>query len=507
MDSKTTKIIVIVIAVIAIVAVAAFFMTRGNSGGGGGGDEPAAGSYHYDYMSQYTDEFDYWKQTRLAVLGNANNDTTIDSSDVSYIKNIVSKYGEISYKENNKNYATYYLCDANSNGVINNEDAKYVESMINGTAKTVYYEKLLDGIGEYKPAKKTYLVPIHRCYGRAAVLIANASDNIKIVGGDTQHLEDEFKSLIDFTTFVEVGTTSTVSTEKISSLAAKYSDGNVVVMTGGSANYCTDYEDKGTHAQYLRFISWEGDALTGLLTAAYLIDGVGNSDGKDGTAWGKAKEYEDWYMDYIDLIKAEGAKVKEADKLTILMPYLAPQVNGVDIPGGDQGSLTLRGNNTAEQLFIENAGGINLYYEIGEPNSYGRVTYTMELLSNLAKKNILDTVLFMPTFFVKDGTNPGAQAWDADKIEGCEDGIALAFSRYISSDVDLYIKTWRLNGIPMIMDQIAIAKVLLPNNSVIQGLDVEKIWNEYLDLIGASKTSNLRFSNVFIMDEEPFHTV
>jgi ABC-type Fe3+-hydroxamate transport system substrate-binding protein len=504
MDSKTTKVIVIIVAVIAVAAIAAFVLMNNNNGGNNDDDKP--GSYSFRYMDLYEDEFDYWKLTRLAVLGNANNDTTIDSKDVAYIKNVI-RDGDISYKENNNKYSELYMCDANSNGTINAEDAKFVQDMIDGKVTTIYYEKLLDGIGSYTPAKKTYLVPIHRCYARAAVLIANASDNVTIVGGDTQLEEDEFKSLIDFSKFESVGTTSTVSTEKISSLSAKYSDGNVVVMTGSTVNYCPDYEDKGTHAQYLRFISWEGDALTGLLTAAYLIDGVGNSDGKDGTAWGKAKEYEEWYLSYINLIKEQGAKVKESDKRTVLMPYLTPTVNGVDIPGGDQSSLTLRGNNTAEELFIENAGGINLYYEIGEPNSYGRVTYTMELLTKLTKKDILTDVIFMPTFFVADGTNPGAQAWDAEKIQACEDGIAEAFSRYIASDVDVYIKTWRLNGIPMIMDQIAIAKVLLPDNAVIEGLDVEKIWNEYLDLIGASKTSNLRFSNVFIMDEEPFHTL
>ena len=504
MDKKI--LIVALVAIIAIAAVAAFVLmnNNGNNNSPSDKDEFATGSYNFAYKDLYADPFDYEKQTRLAVLGNANNDTNIDSKDIAAIRNLI-KNGDIDAKSNASTYAANYYADANNDGKINEADAKYVQGMIDGKVTKVFYEKILDGIGSYTPAKKTYLIPVHRCYGRTSVMLANASENITIVGGCTQMAEDEFFDVIDVNDsnkFMSVGTSggSTIKTEAISTLAAKYSDGNVVVMTGGNASYCSDYESKGTHAQYIRFITWEGDALTGLLTAAYLIDGVGNSDAKAGTGWGKAKEYETWYMKYIDMIKAEGAKVSDSDKKTIVLPYLA---SSEGYKGADQSTPSLRGNNTSEQVYVENAGGKNVYYEFGESNAWGRVSYTKEQFANLTTSGKCpDVVLFMPGFFVKTSARGGTAA----DVQACENGIAASFARYISSDSDLYIKTWCLNGIPMIMDQICIAKALLPDNAVIKNIDMEKVWNEYLTLYGVPTTgSTLSYDNVFIMDGTPFH--
>ena len=490
-----TKMIVIIVAVVAVVAIAAFVL-MGNNGGEDNPDNPEPGSYSFDYRTQYADEFDYMKQTRLAVLGNANNDTTIDSKDVDFIKSAI-KGGDISYKENNNKYAELYMCDADSNGVINSDDVKFVQNMIDGKVKTIYYERLFnDGIGSYTPAKKTYLIPVHRCYARTAVLLDNASDNISIVGGDTQCNEAEFLDVIDQSTLVSVGTVKATSAEIISNLVRDHSDGNVVVMTGSGSNYCIDFESKGTRAQYLRFITWEGDALTGLLTSAYLIDGVGNPDAKDGTGWGQAKKYEAWYMGYINEIKAEGSKVAEKDKKTIIMPYLADTYNGVKIRHASQ-TLTMRAENSAENLFIENAGGKNLSYLFGKGDSYGRVEYSAETFKQNFRNNDLDIALFMGDHALVGSTQAEYDETGSD--------ISKAFKANNIDDADIHLKTWRLNGIGMIIDQIVIAQVLLPDNPVIMEYDLETIWNEYLDIYGAPRDCNLAFDNIMIFSEKTYH--
>ena len=499
MDEKTTKIVIIGVVVIAVVAIAAFFLMNNGNGGGDNPDDPEAGSYFFDYPSLYPDSFDYYKQTRLAVLGNANNDTTIDSRDVSAIKAAI-KDGDISYKENNNKYAELYMYDANANGVINAEDADYVQDMIDGKAKTVYYEKLLDGIGAYSPTKKTYLIPDHRCYTRTAVLLANASSNITLVGGCNHTCtEAEFKDVIDQSSLTNIGAPANENSEVISTLAAKYSDGNVVVMTGSTVNYCKGFENLDTHASYARFITWEGDALTGLLTVAYIIDGMGNPDAKEGTGWGQAKKFESWYVGYLDEIKAESAKL--TTKTNAVIGYVLDGLGGVTFPQGCSTSNTLRGTATAENIYIENAGGKNLVTAFpgksGE-TSYGRVTYTLEDIAAVYQKNDL------PFFIIANGWMVGKTQADEDEFGAC---LVEAFQGYIPSSVNICVKSWLLNGIPMAVDQIIVAKMLMPDNPVIGAYDIEKVWNEYLDLYGASRTSNLSYDNVALYGEAYYHTL
>ena len=142
MDKKI--LIVALVAIIAIAAVAAYVLmnNNGNNNSPSDKDEFATGNYNFKYMDLYDDPFDYEKQTRLAVLGNANNDTNIDSKDVTAIRNLI-KNGDIDAKSNASTYAANYYADANNDGKINEADAKYVQGMIDGKVTKVFYEKIL----------------------------------------------------------------------------------------------------------------------------------------------------------------------------------------------------------------------------------------------------------------------------------------------------------------------------------------------------------------------------
>ena len=500
MDAKTTKTVVIVVAVVVVIAAAAaIIMMRGNNSGGGGEDIDL-GDYNFDYMSQYDTNFDYFKQTRLAVLGNANNDTTIDSDDVGFIKNLI-KNGEIDARANSDAYAKNYMADATNDGKINENDVKYVQEIIDGKSTKLFYESLTDGIASYTPAKKTYIITSQRCYARAAVMIANSSTNVEIVGGSNDVCtEVEFQDVVDQDKIENIGTYAYEDAEKVSAIVAKYkgNGATVAVLTGSTGSYCKDFENKGTQAQFIRFISWEGDALSGLLTAAFLIDGAGNEDAKDGTAWGKAKEFEAWYDGYMDVVKKQSAKM--TSKTTAVLGYVADGLGGVTFPKGCQTSNTMRGTGTSENVMIENGGGknmVNLFPSYSQETAYGRVPYTLEDIAAVFQKADVSTIIIM------NGVMCGIDQDFEDEFGAC---LAKAFKGFVPSTTNIYVKSWLLNGVPMAIDQIVIAKMLMPDDPVVGAFDIEKIWNEYLELYGAPENSTLSYDNCAFYGEKAYHT-
>jgi len=498
MDSKI--LIAIIAAVIVIVAAAAILLSGGGGENNNGGNDEPTGVDDFS-LSGYVDlSKDY-----LAVFGNANGDTSIDSSDVTYVENLI-KDGTINYWKDPSKYGEYHLADANNDRIINSDDVAYIKTMINGTAKTVYFECQDEKIESYTVSEKVYLIPVQRTYGRTAVMIANASENITIVGGDEQMWEDEFTDAFDHTNVKNVGKAggSSVSTEALSQIAKNYTDGNVVVMTGKSNYYCTDYEDKltGTGICFARGIAWEGSALTGLLTWSYIFDGVGNnSTTRDGTAWGNAKAFETWYNKYLGTIEDYIDSLDEDDKTTVLVSYYGDTINGVSISnpyGISENGGRIRGKATSDYLNSVLAGGNNVIDEVtGDQNEMGNVIWDCEKLASICQKVDVDVFMFRNALYV--GSN-------SDDFISSANDLAKALTGFLPSDTAIWVSTYNLTGIPTIVDIAVLAKVLCPDNATISGWDLETIWNEYLGFYGVSTTSNLAYSNMALCIESPTYT-
>jgi len=99
---------IIVIAVVVIIAIAAVAFVLLNNNGNGGNEKTID---------------DYGSNPILWVLGNTDGDQDIDRDDIAVIKAIIDVKGKAS---------TYKYADANYDGVIDQKDVDYVQSMIDG---------------------------------------------------------------------------------------------------------------------------------------------------------------------------------------------------------------------------------------------------------------------------------------------------------------------------------------------------------------------------------------
>ncbi|MCQ2069644.1 MAG: hypothetical protein MJZ68_00740 [archaeon] len=477
--------ILAIVAVVIIVAAGASYVVLS---GGNDNDEPQK---EFNLVTDL-------KEAKLAVLGNANGDTDIDNDDIAYIQKVI-KNGAVSLQSNEETYNKEFRCDANFDKVIDSKDVDYVKSMMDGTCKVVYYESVDVGIAAFNVSEKIYLVPIHRTCGRPAALLSNGVDNTMVVGGSTEvATEAEFKDVIDQSKIVDVGKSgaSTVSTELVSQLSSKYSDGSVVIMCGRGNSYCQDYEGKVGNAQIARQITWEGSALTGVLTWGYLFDGVGNPDHKAGTSWGQAKAYEAFWNKYVGAIEKYTDSLAEKDKPKVLCSYYDGTINDVKIPYNTTASTnTFRGQNTSDYQNSVLAGGNNVVSRFQSAETgWGNINWTLETVAQNCKD--LDVIIFANSLYL--GSSPS-------QFDEVGEAIAEGLTGFLPSTTKIYVKTYNLTGTPGVLDIVIFAKILCPDK--FGNWDLEEVWNEYLDIYGADKVnSNLAFSNVGMCCTQPYYT-
>ena len=99
MDKKTTMIAAIVVVVVIVIAAAAVVLTR--NGGSSDPNESIA--------------------SQLQIMGNANDDYTIDAADMEIVDGIIS--GDVSFTD-------YPLADANNDGVVDESDKVLLQDII-----------------------------------------------------------------------------------------------------------------------------------------------------------------------------------------------------------------------------------------------------------------------------------------------------------------------------------------------------------------------------------------
>ncbi|MBR2255660.1 MAG: hypothetical protein IJ856_07650, partial [Candidatus Methanomethylophilaceae archaeon] len=129
------KVIAIVFVLILVIAAAGAFLVL-NKGGSSKSDIDRTG--------------------RLMILGNADNNDSIDSDDVKTIRSIV--------KDGTWDKEKYPYADANNDGEITDADADYIDKIIAKTCGYVYY---VNALGEIKSVH--YPVEKFVCVGSFAI--------------------------------------------------------------------------------------------------------------------------------------------------------------------------------------------------------------------------------------------------------------------------------------------------------------------------------------------------
>lgn len=233
---------------------------------------------------------------RLMVMGNANLDDYLDEKDVKHISNLV--------KKGNYDYHKEFMCDANYDGVIDQNDVDFVRTMINKTAKTVYYVNVDLTVKSFNMDTRS---------NNVITLIAPPLDTVLVLNKDlvkgfdnriTGKFKPEYKYAIDVDNLTDVGLAANPDKEKISNVAKKY-NGELVIVCGTIANYGATMESdfSGTKIQVVRIPSWEkGGTIQGLLTLGFLLKEMDS-----------AYKYLKWY-DGVEKLVQDHVKKVPADK-------------------------------------------------------------------------------------------------------------------------------------------------------------------------------------------------
>lgn len=411
--------------------------------------------------AKYTD-------AKMWVLGNADGDMDIDADDIAVIE-----------ANKGKDVATAPMCDANNDKLINDDDKTFVQSMIDGSATIVYYYNVDGEIREFKVYKNINMVALHRCVVRSASILANSPDNVKLVGmDDGPYKEAEFgvaKGV--YGEIQNVGVLKNISSENLADLQAKYmtdADTCLVICLGTYDYYLQDLEKWAASKSYqvVRFGTWEGSTIEGLLTTGYLFSGVGNP-ANGGTCWDQALAYGTWAHKYLDPIVAESAKLADKDKLKTLCIY----TNGAH---WKKDGHSTRGPTSGDMENTILAGADNIALRFGTASAQA---FTMEQAATYCSD--LDVMITM-TFNCY--TAPDAKV--SEEIKEAYD----VFNGYVNKGCKFYGMTWALNGAPYIVQMVYYAQIFMPDAKSLSGFTMEGVYNEYLKLVGWDKRTDIEFN-------------
>lgn len=254
---------------------------------------------------------------RLQVLGNANEDDTIDQRDIDLIKDVIDG------KEEKGN-----LTDANNDGKIDNGDIDAVKKIIDGEETILYYIDCDNQIASVHTPVNSMLV----AYSNNAemVRVLNATDRVIGVDDFILTYPDYFP---EFQDKPSAGSRLSFNVEAILKIHPD------IVFTGTRQWYTPGLEGmlkaNGTDIDVVRLPSWEYNLVgAGILTLGYIL---GQQD--------EAYAYLEWHDGIMDNVKTTLDSIPENEKLRVF----------VDRPGSTSVGV---GSGYAE--ILELAGGINL---------------------------------------------------------------------------------------------------------------------------------------------------
>jgi len=401
---------------------------------------------------------DYSSDPILWIYGNADGDYDIDSNDVAVINAVIAAGGTA---------AAYPWCDANNDGVIDSDDATYVNSMINGTAKVLYYLNIDNKVCSFKVRDHMNIVSVNQCNLQTVNLLMNKDSQSKVVGGDQQIYKYNRVFNLTFADKPANGVLKTgekngvVEDEIIYTLEAYY--GHVEITLGSIARYGTQLEEKfgdDENISIVRLPSWEDNTLEGVMTYGYLFGGVQKS-----TFWTQAVAYYDWYMKYFGTIEKEVAKISESARPNILTMYVKDCFDGAT----NQVLSTTSGDYERSEL----CGGNN----VGDFFGTGYVDVTAEDMAACQASKGIDIIYVEPSGVYGDG----GKEYVTKSVQLCID----EFKGYISEKTAIYsLSFMATTAAPCVVGYVFWAKTMFPNNAAFAKWNVDDVFAEYLAMSG-----------------------
>jgi iron complex transport system substrate-binding protein len=226
----------------------------------------------------------------LGIFGNANMDSTIDDSDISYVQGTIS----------GTNTRTD-LSDANHDGKVDQMDIEQIKKIIKGEETELIFT---DAVGS--------VVTVQMPVERVAILSSMAAEAIKVlkadklvVGIDKSTAKDQI-FYPDLCKLPQIGTSSEPDIESIISLHP-----NIVLCTGsiGAARSKLEDELKGTGATVVRMDFYKDEnMLNEIETLGYLIN-----------KRAEANDFVDFYGGYQRLILDKTKELSKNDKPKVYM--------------------------------------------------------------------------------------------------------------------------------------------------------------------------------------------
>lgn len=370
MDNKILAIIAV--AVVAVVAAGAYFALSGDD------DDDGVNL-----------SLDAYPGTYLTVLGNADLDTEFSSADATAIQKFIDdKVDESdSYK-----YENYYMYDANYDGKIDSDDVDKVNAILSALTSGDWSE-----VGEVHYVNVDYNVVSYDMThnNKVITLIAPPLDTVLAMGGQdlivgtdnritTGKYHEEYKSTLNFSSLVDVGSCNEPDTEKI--LKASDDNGGVNVVCGTADSYGSSMETvfKGTDVSVIRIGSWEyGATLYGLMTAGFLLKKTAES-----------QSYYEWYEGVhdkvVDIVNSVPDEKKSAGKIgsTACYGYL----DELSILGEYSGEYT-------NLMVLDPYDSTEAFLNGGTTGGHGNTISTEEVSTMVEKYNLKHLILMIGTPF------------------------------------------------------------------------------------------------------------
>jgi len=340
-DKKIIAVIIVAILLVAGVAVAVLAMN-------GGGDEKQKATL----------------TNRLTVLGNAFADDTIDDKDTQVIqayldgkKTVTVAGNEISLTDSN----VLAFCDADNNGTINSADLEFVKTLISGKANLLYYVNAKSEIASASLPVNNLIIMFRRIGTTVAMLgasdmVVGYEDNMK-AGGSYGFLNFPGEA---------VGSQSDPDDEKILTMNNKYaSTGGVTIIadaTGADPNMEKDL--RGINIIRLP-VTEMGKSENGVVTLGYILS-------YNTTIASKVKDNLNKWIDWNDSAKDkinDALEKRTGPKKTSLIGLLYT------------GTYNIRSTGVSEFEYTEMCGSNNIADDKGlKPNANTTMSELNEIL-------------------------------------------------------------------------------------------------------------------------------
>lgn len=292
----------------------------------------------YALMSDDSDDDDSFTiSCKLRVLGNANMDDYLNSSDVTYLQNIIN--GSIEWDK-----STHPLADANNDGEITSADVELVQKFLNGQSATMYYYDWNNQV-----SKVTY--PLTDVLGTSYGIYTDTPTGLEI--STILGIEDKMMYLasgdvgpsdLDTTLYPMASSLKTVSAKSID-LQTLYSDG-VRIMTG-DIRFMGAVADSAESSGFTVIKLPENRVVNGITSIDTIVTLGAMFNLQDKTAP---------FITYIDKVQSkitDAVEKANVSSLTYIIPYTAPGYDVIYVDAHGSGNVIMSDVYTVELLPFE----------------------------------------------------------------------------------------------------------------------------------------------------------